>query len=220
MLFKCLLLICPWRIRRRLLERVYGYRIHPTARIRCSWIFPKHLEMAAHSQIGPFTVAVHLDQIQLGERSKIGRRNWITGFPTGTDSPHFAHQKDRVSELVIGQHSAITKNHHIDCTNTIRIGDYATIAGYFSQLLTHSIDLKANRQSSAPIRIGNYCFVGTKVVILGGASLPDRSVLGASALLSTSFEEPDCLYGGVPAKFVKKLSDDLAYFRRESGFVE
>ena len=119
----------------------------------------------------------------------------------------------------MGAHSAVTKNHHLDCTDRITIGPFTTIAGYHSQLLTHSIDVHECRQDSAPIHLGDHCFIGTNVVVLGGSRLPDRSVLGAKALLNKAFELPDHLYGGVPAKDLGKLEGVSKYFYRECGFV-
>jgi acetyltransferase-like isoleucine patch superfamily enzyme len=117
------------------------------------------------------------------------------------------------------KHSSITKNHHIDCTNLIQIGDFVTVAGYSSQLLTHSINIELNIQDSNPIMIGDYCFVGTSSTILGGSVLPGYSVLGANSLLNKPFVNPYRLYGGNPAKEIKALGHDFKYFTRESGFV-
>lgn len=209
----------PWPIRRRLLNKWFGFKIHRTAHIGLAWIFPKELEMALGAKIDHFTVAINLDKISLGALSSIGRGNWITGFPTKTASPHFKHQPDRKAELIIGEYSAVTKKHHLDCTNQIIIGNFSTIAGYNSQLLTHSIDVIENRQNSAPIHIGHYTFVGTNVVILGGASLPDYSVLGAKSLLNKSLDTNWVLYGGVPAREIQALPRDAKYFLRKDGFV-
>lgn len=209
----------PWRIKRWLLIKVWKFEISPTAHIGVSYIYPKQLIMKAGSSIDHFSVAIHLDRMVIGERSSIGRSNWITGYPTQGQLKHFTHQLDRISELIMGDHSAITKRHHIDCTNQIRMGNFVTIAGYSSQLLTHAIDLNENRQHSKPIYIGDYCFVGTNTVILGGAKLPDRSVLGAKSLLNKAFDEPWALYVGCPAKFSKKISESAKYFSRIDGFV-
>lgn len=214
---KLLTVLSPWPLKRLLLQRVFGFRLAPTARIGLSWIFPAELEMAAGTRIGHLNVAVHLGAIRMGEESTISRGNWITGFPKG-GARHFLHQPDREPVLVMGEHSAITKDHHIDCTNRIEIGPFTTIAGYKSQLLTHSINVQENRQDSAPIRIGSHCFVGTDVVILGGAILPDRSVLGAKSLLNKAFTERGMLYAGVPAKPVAPV--DGKYFTRTTGFVD
>jgi acetyltransferase-like isoleucine patch superfamily enzyme len=219
LLLKVLTLFLPWPLKRFFLVKFFKYEIHPSAKIGLSWIYPQKLIMGANSQFGHFNVAIHLDKIIIGEYSNIARGNWITGFPTNTISKHFSHQKKRESNLIIGQHSAITKNHHIDCTNVIKIGNFVTIAGYSSQLLTHSINIEKNIQDSNPISIGNYCFVGTSSIILGGAALPSYSVLGANSLLNKSYSIPYRLYAGNPAKEIKQLSEDFEYFNRKVGFV-
>jgi len=86
-------------------------------------------------------------------------------------------------------------------------------------MLTHSIDLAFNRQTSAPIRIGDYCFLGTNCVLLAGSGLPDFSVVGAKSLLNKTFTATHQLYGGVPAKPLQTLPADYAYFQRTTGFV-
>ena len=148
----------------------------------------------------------------------IGRGNWITGFPLGL-SRHFATEAERRPELIIGPHSAITHRHLIDCTNSITIGRFTTFAGFQSQMLTHSIDIERSCQASAPIRIGDYCFVGTNSVLLGGSVLPDYCVLGAKSLLNKSFTQTHRLYGGLPAREVQEIPADAAYFHRSEGFV-
>ncbi len=218
-LFKIISIILPWKLRRYILVKVMKYDIHPTARLGLAWVFPKYLYMAQNSKIDHFTVAIHLDRIWLGENTRIGRSNWITGFPTKTQSKHFAHQKDRKSELIVHEQSSITKNHHIDCTNTIEIGKFSTIAGYNTQLLTHSIDIHEGRQSSKPVYIGDFCFVGTSCVILGGAILPSYCTLGAMSLLNKAYTDEYKLYAGSPAVPIKSLSKDAKYFLRTVGFV-
>ena len=209
----------PWPIRRRILGAVFGYRIHPSARIGLSWIFPQHLEMAPGSRIGHFNVAVHLAKIELGENATIERSNWITGM--SPDHPvHFRHLPDRDPSFVVGAHSAITKKHHFDCTDRIEIGSFTTVAGYHSQFLTHSIDVIKNRQDCAPIVIGDHCFIGTNVVALGGSRLPDCCVLAAKSLLNKPHAAPGFIYGGTPADKLKPLPSDAGYFKRRVGFVE
>jgi len=219
MILKFLSLLLPWPLRRRLLSLIFGYRLHPTSRIGWAWIFPKQLSMDAHSQIGHLTLCKGLDLLQLGPYASIGRGNWITGFPAGS-SKHFVHQDNRRPRLLIGEHASITHRHLIDCTDTVSIGDFSTFAGFRSQILTHSIDIETCCQTSAPVSIGKYCFLGTDCVVLGGSLLPDNSVLGAKSLLNKQYHEEYWLYAGVPAKPVKRLANDLAYFSRPVGFVQ
>jgi hypothetical protein len=211
-------LFLPWRMRRAFLETQFGYKIHPTCRIGLSCILPTRLLMEEGSRIGHLTVCKAIDLLHLKSHASIGRGNWITGFPLGS-SRHFAEEKDRRPELILGEHSAITHRHLIDCTNSVVIGRFTTMAGFQSQILTHSIDLERNRQASSPVRVGDYCFIGTNSVLLGGSVLPDFSVLGAKSLLNKSFVDSYQLYGGVPARPIKQLSPEWQYFRRNEGFV-
>ena len=75
------------------------------------------------------------------------------------------------------------------------------------------------RQDSHPIEIGEYCFVSTGVKILGGAVLPDHSVLAAGAVLNKPMKDAFLLYGGVPAKRIKDVPKDAKYMNRDKGFV-
>jgi acetyltransferase-like isoleucine patch superfamily enzyme len=217
-LLMLLSIMLPWPLRRSFLERQFGYSIHPTSSIGLSWIAPRRLVLEEHSRIGHLNVCKNADLLHLGANAIIAQLNWITGFPLGS-SRHFAHQPDRRPELIIERHAGISSRHFIDCTARVRIGAFTTLAGYRSQLITHSIDLEAGRQSSEPIDIGEYCFLGTEAVVLGGSSLPHHSVLGAKSLLNKQWTEPFHLYGGVPAKPLKALPQDMAYFQRQEGLV-
>lgn len=150
------------------------------------YIFSKHLIMKNGAMVKHLNVAINLDEIIMDENALIDRSNWITGYSTGAGSDFFKDETDRKSLLSLGANSIITKKHHFDCTNRIIIGIFVTMAGCNSQFLTHSIDIYFNRQGSKPIIIGNYCFISTRVTILGGSSLPDKSVLALGFLLDTT----------------------------------
>jgi acetyltransferase-like isoleucine patch superfamily enzyme len=211
----------PWFLKRYFLEKIYDFKLNPSAYIGLSWIFPKYLEMGEHAKIGHLNVAINLDEIIMHKSCSIGRNNWITGFPSlkYKQSLHFSHQLERKSILLMKEGSAITVLHHIDCTNMISIGRFTTVAGYNSQFLTHSINVYENIQDSKPIDIGSFCLIGTNCIILGGAKLPDFSVLGAKSLLNKILEETYFLYAGVPAKGIKIIAKDAKYFNRVTPFV-
>ena len=219
-LLKIIIVFLPRPIKRIIVIKFLKYEIHKTAKIGLSWIYPKKVVMKSNSEIGHFNIAIHLDLMILESYTSIARSNWFTGFPVKTNSKHFSHQTDRISSLKLGNHSAITKKHHLDCTNTITIGDFATIAGYSSQFLTHSINITLGIQDSKPIAIGDYCFVGTSSTILGGSSLPSYSVLGAKSMLNKAFSKSYYLYGGNPAKEIKEIQKDSGYFKRKIGFID
>ncbi len=214
-----LLLFFPWFIRRRLLVWIFGYEIHPTARIGFSIVAVDKFTIGENSWIGQFNFIYNLDLLEMKRESVIGRSNWITGYRPRGKLAYYFHRPDRKSALILGDGAAVTNSHIFDCSDTIQIGDYSTLAGYGSQFLTHSIDLNENRQDCLPVAIGNYCFVGTDVVILGGARLPNYCVLAAMSLLNKSQTEEYVIYGGVPAKEIGTVAPDMKYFRRKDGFV-
>jgi acetyltransferase-like isoleucine patch superfamily enzyme len=217
-LLKLLMVLLPWPLRRPLLQWIYGYRLHRTSRIGLAWVFPERLVLEQHASIGHLTVVKGLDLLSLGQHAIVGRLNWISGYPSSLRT-HFSHLPARRPELVLAEHAALTNRHIVDCTESVAIGRYSTVAGFRTQIITHSIDLAACRQHARPITIGDYCFIGTACTILGGSKLPDYSVLGANALLNRAYYEPWYLYAGVPAKPVAMLDADKEYFRRSSGFV-
>jgi hypothetical protein len=217
-LLAVLCIFLPWPLRRWFMIKAFGYQIHPTSRVGFSLIMAREVVLEEGTRIGHLNRCQGLDLLHLSAHSMIGQLNWITGFPTG-NSAHFAHQKERQPSLILKEHAAISNRHLLDCTARVVIGAYATFAGFRSQILTHSVDLAQGRQSSEPVEIGDYSFVSTECVILGGSALPNRSILGAKSLLNKRYTEELTLYGGVPAKPIKQVPGTWAYFHRENGYI-
>ena len=86
-------LLLPWCLKRRLLNSIKGFEVSKEAYIGLSFVNPQILVLKPGSNIGHFNVVINLDKLVLNENSSIGRSNWITGFPTKSDSRHFAHDK-------------------------------------------------------------------------------------------------------------------------------
>ena len=53
------------------------------------------------------------------------------------------------------------------------------------------------------IKIGNNCWIGSKVTILDGVEIGDGCVIAAGAVVQTSFP-PNSVIGGVPARILKQ----------------
>jgi len=214
-----LIIFLPWYFRRKLLNILFGYNISPKSKIGLSIVVPRKLTLGPGSSIGSLNMCKGLDEIFMSENSSIGNMNWISGFSANDPNvPFFRNQSERKSCLTIGKHSAITNRHLIDCSDAFTIMDFSTLAGAGTQILTHSIDLNLNEQKTNPVTIGNYCFIGTKCVILSGSSIPDYCIVGAMSLINKKLLETHALYGGVPVKMIKKLTD-IKYFSRLSGTV-
>jgi acetyltransferase-like isoleucine patch superfamily enzyme len=52
------------------------------------------------------------------------------------------------------------------------------------------------------IRIGNNCWIGSKVTILDGVTIGDGCILAAGTVVTKSFPA-NSIIGGVPAKIIK-----------------
>jgi acetyltransferase-like isoleucine patch superfamily enzyme len=210
--------IFPSGVRCWMLRSFCGYSIAPGARIGRSLIGCPTLRMEASARVGHFNTIKGM-RLVMEESAGIGDFNWISGLARDSKK-HFLNETDREPLLHIARHASLTSRHFLDCCNRIFIGEFSTVAGARSQILTHAIDFQNNRQVSAPVQIGRYCFIGTGSVVLKGAKLPDYSILAANSSLTRAFEEPYTLYSGVPAVAVKALDRASAYFHRDRGYVD
>lgn len=221
LIIQVLLLVFPWSVRLIFFRLVLGAKIAKGAKIGRSLIVNiGKIELAENATIGHLNIIRNMDRLVLGKNASIGTFNWIAGNPTNRNIRSFNSFPARISQLLIGDESAIVARHILDCTDSVRIGNFSTIAGHRSQILTHGIDVRNNLQSCSPITIGDYCYVGTSVVILKGASLPSYSILSAgSTLTSKRITDEYAIYSGNPAQKTKDLDQSSMYFTRKTGFV-
>ena len=207
--------VLPWGMRRRILNCLPGVELHPGSRIGLSIVSPRRiLVMEEGARIGHLNVIWNIDRLHLGKESRIGQFNWVSAIrPEGTTI--FDAYPDRRSELVVGASAGITQRHYIDCSDSVRLDEFSAIGGVRCAVLAHHINLHTGRQGCAPVRIGPYSLVSTNCVLLGGAVLPDHSILGAHSLLIGDPGPSHRLYVGSPARPVKEYPPDLAYFQRQ-----
>lgn len=182
------------RIKNWMLRRL-GHRIHPSAIARsCLVINVRAFSMAPESRVGRWNAFKNLHEVSVGTSATIGRFNTITANQV------FARLYRDGARLTLAAHSYVTSRHRLDCSGSIRIGAYASVAGHSTTILTHSIDLRRDAQAAYPVTIGERSFLGTSCTLLGGAEMPADSVLGAGSVLTRSRNprEPG-LWAGVPA---------------------
>jgi acetyltransferase-like isoleucine patch superfamily enzyme len=199
-----------------LARRLFNARIAEGAVIGIALIDATRIQLDQNSSIGHFSVIRNLDALVLEKDARIGTFNWIFG---ARGARHFASRPERTSVLVLREGASVTSRHILDCTDRIDIGAFSTVAGFRSQVLTHSIDVISNRQECSPVVIGPYSFIGSGAVLLKGARFPARAVLAAGSVYSGRSGEEHQIYSGVPAKPVKRLPEDAVYMRRTTPRV-
>ena len=139
--------------------------------------------------------------------------------------------------IIIGDRCTLLKTelHIEDCNNLIEIGCQTRIWGkthlaaiegtsirigkdclfssdvHFQTGDAHSVlNIDGCRvNESKDITIGNHVWIGTRVMCLKGAYVADHCIIGAGAIVTNRFEEPNCSLTGVPAKVKGKGVDWL-----------
>lgn len=117
------------------------------------------------------------------------------------------------NRIEIGEHTKILGKTHLAAIEgtEILIGKDCLFSSdvHFRTGDSHSVlDMQGRRiNASENITIGDHVWVGTKATCLKGAKVPDHSIIGACALVTGQFEEPNCVLAGVPAKVTKREVD-------------
>lgn len=115
--------------------------------------------------------------------------------------------------ITIGERSRLLGRTHLAAMEGthIRIGRECLFSSdiHFRTGDSHSVlDMEGRRiNPSGGIDIGDHVWVGTKVTCLKGAKVPPHSIVGACALVTKQFDEPNCALAGVPARVVKRGVD-------------
>jgi acetyltransferase-like isoleucine patch superfamily enzyme len=210
-LLQVVLFSLPWSVRRRALNRIFGFEIAPTARIGLSIVLPDRLVMEDGAVIGNFNLARSLEELSLGPGAMIGRLNYVFGIPRS--DPQLAGTERRIA-LVMERGALLMNRHQVDCSSLVTLGENCLVAGAGTAIASHWIDMGAWAMRSAPVQVGAHSMVGTRCILLGGAALPPRSALGAGSVLRSTETLTERIYSGVPATAVATIDHDAKFFTR------
>lgn len=98
-------------------------------------------------------------------------------------------------QLVIGDNVSVNVNNMIACHENIQIGSDVQFSPNV-QIYDHDHDfsvvggIAAGKYKTAPVVIGNNCWIGANTVILRGTKLGDNCIVGAGSVIKGVF--PDC----------------------------
>lgn len=137
--------------------------------------------------------------------SRLTRR---TVDPTFRLFPPFT--ADFGKNISFGKNVFINAGCHFQDQGGITIGD-GVLIGHNVVLATANHALapsKSRKLNYAPIVIGDNVWIGSNAVILQGVTIGQWAVVAAGAVV-TKDVEPYTVVGGIPAKFIRKVEDDL-----------
>jgi carbonic anhydrase/acetyltransferase-like protein (isoleucine patch superfamily) len=217
--------LLPNPIKKPLYRLLFRFRFGPRVRIGLCLLDAETVNLEAGTRIGHFNVVTRVGRFTTGRHARIGTANVIRGGERvwlGDYSelirlnvlnaiPDHDCTTEPESVLEIGAGTVITSGHRIDFTDKVTLGRNVIVGGRNSSVWTH------NRQETAPIAIGDFCYLGSEVRLAPGAKLPDECVLAIGSVLAGEIKEPRSLVAGVPAKVVRPLDEKgLARIRRKT----
>ena len=143
----------------------------------------------------------------------------VRGFtPQIAEDVYLADNATIIGDVVIGKNSSIWFNTVLrGDVNSIRIGERVNIQ---DGSIVHTLYEKSVAEIGNDVSIGhnvtihgakieNGALIGINSVILDHAVIGEGALIAAgSVVLSGTKVEPGCLYGGIPAKFIKRLDPE------------
>ena len=160
--------------------------------------------------IAGMSVFHNLSRLEMAADSYIGRWNFFSA------NPSFSRILPEAGKFSLARGAYVTNRHEIDCSGGVFLGEFSCVAGSGSLIQTHAINFDLDAQTGASVSIGEFSFVGSRCVLLMGASVAPQSVVGAKSLvLKDNAEGVPGLYAGVPVKYIRAI--DGKWFSRTSA---
>ncbi len=114
--------------------------------------------------------------------------------------------------IKIGDNVGIGEFAYLGGAGGLEIGDECIVGQYLSchpeNHVYDNINISIRHQgvTRKGIKIGNNCWIGSKVTILDGVEIGDGSIIAAGAVVNKSFPA-NSIIGGVPAKLIKSRNE-------------
>ena len=140
-----------------------------------------------------------LEKIEVGSHSSIESGVLCLGYGNG--------------RIKIGKHSYIGVRNVLDWSDNLDIGNYVHISGSSTGIWTHTsykqalagdaLDNKGKR-ITAPVIIEDNVYIGGNCTVYPGITISKNSVILPNSVVNKN-TKPGCMYGGVPAVFIKNI---------------
>ena len=116
----------------------------------------------------------------------------------------------------IGKRSTICRRADILFPKGLNLADGVSIGWFVDLDARGGIYIKA---SFKPIHIGHHCWIGTGATVLQDVTIGDGAIVAAGAVVTKDIP-PYEVWGGVPAKFIRKRGcTDFDYIMHGSPFL-
>jgi acetyltransferase-like isoleucine patch superfamily enzyme len=205
--------LLPSAVAKLIFRHFLGYVVGENVRIGFSYVDCAELTIENGTEISHGVFFTKCGSVRIGKHVRIGPFNLFRGgtsiiledYATVQRFNHFNALislpciNDHISSLHLGYASLVTNQHLIDFTDTVQIGKHTVIGGRHSSIWTHS------RRIAKPVRIGNYCYIGSRVEVAPGSVLPNCCIVGLGSALKHQTIESYSFLSGVPAAKIRSL---------------
>lgn len=198
------------------LLRLIGHKVKPHVKIGFSLLLVDRLYLDEHSNIGHFNL-LYCRRIVLRQTASIGNMNvvygpvsvWLGSGSKLGNRNHVRRAKPPVTYgsalLKMGKVSAITASHIVDCTCSVILGDYSTVAGQGSQIWTHGYYHCAEGidrfRVDGRIYVGNNVYIGSASVITAGVRIANHVIVGSHSSISKDLNRSG-IYVSEPLRYM------------------
>lgn len=116
-------------------------------------------------------------------------------------------------KIIIGNNVGIGEFAYLGGAGSLEIGDECIVGQYFSchpenhNHLHLDTAIRLQGVSRKGIKIGNNCWIGSKVTVLDGVNIGNGCIIAAGSVVTKSFTDNQII-GGVPAKILKSRTNE------------
>jgi len=138
----------------------------------------------------------------------------VVGIKIGKGSTiHMGARFFQPKNIVIGEDTIIGDHSFMDGRARLAIGSHTDIASevmiYNSEHDIEKGDFSAREEE---VEIGDYCFIGPRVIILPGVKIGKGAIIGAGAVVTKNVGDFE-IVGGVPAKVIGERKNKNPNYR-------
>lgn len=120
-----------------------------------------------------------------------------------------------LNRVKLGKKVHINDGVYINGIGNVSIGDYSVLShGVTICTAKNNINRWVRREEDEdvheyePVAIGKNVWLCTNTTICSGVTIADNCVVAAGAVVTTDLNEECCIYGGIPARMIKRLETE------------
>jgi acetyltransferase-like isoleucine patch superfamily enzyme len=165
-----------------------GFRVSYSSKVGWGTVILAKKVSIENARIGRFNKFTGAFELMIGSGTRIGHSNEFTCTKGSANT----------ASCKIGNQVRITNNHFFDASGGLIIKDLVRIAGRGSQFWTHG----GQRKKTAVI-LNEKCYIAAAVRFAQGVEIAENSFVGLGSVVVESFDTPNVLIFGNPAKILK-----------------